>query len=126
MGNSKELLQVLWECVFMDTYKDVCTYYTIYRQEDNDGKIFGIASTLLRRRHYFKPMITIWESVYNILPPTVPPRATLTFSAKVLSTIGGEKIAITEICKNFSKNVFERTYKDTTLPQSGFVCFRRA
>ena len=35
MGKPKWILQVLWERIFMDTSKDVCTYYTIRGQEDN-------------------------------------------------------------------------------------------
>ena len=37
MGNPKGLLQACWEHVFMDTYKDACTYYTLHRRDDNDG-----------------------------------------------------------------------------------------
>ena len=35
MGKPKGLLQVLWELRFMDTSKDVCTYYTLRRREEN-------------------------------------------------------------------------------------------
>ena len=35
MGKPKGILQVLWERVFMDTSKDVCTYFALHRQEDN-------------------------------------------------------------------------------------------
>ena len=50
----------------MDTSKDVCTYYKLRRKEDNYGNIvfekilkglMRTASPLLRRRHYFKPML---------------------------------------------------------------------
>ena len=37
MGTPKGLLQVLWEHRFMDTSKDVCTYYTLRGREDNYG-----------------------------------------------------------------------------------------
>ena len=35
MGNTKGHLQVLWQSVFMDTSKDVCTYYTLHGRDDN-------------------------------------------------------------------------------------------
>ena len=31
MGNPKGLLEVLWDNGFLDTSKDVCTYYTLHR-----------------------------------------------------------------------------------------------
>ena len=34
MGNPKIFLQVLWECGFIYTSKNVCTYYTLHQQED--------------------------------------------------------------------------------------------
>ena len=37
MGKPKGLLQVLWEQVFMETSKEVCTYYTLHVWEDNYG-----------------------------------------------------------------------------------------
>ena len=37
MVKLKVLLQVFWERVFMDTYKNICTYYTLRGQEDNYG-----------------------------------------------------------------------------------------
>ena len=46
MGNPKGLLKVLWEHVFMYTYKDVCTYYTLCGIEDNYGNT--ILETSLR------------------------------------------------------------------------------
>ena len=36
-GKTKGLLQVLWERGFMDTSKDVCTYYTPRGQEGDYG-----------------------------------------------------------------------------------------
>ena len=30
MGNQNGIMQVLWEHVFMDTPKDVCTYYPLH------------------------------------------------------------------------------------------------
>ena len=35
MGKPKGPLQVLWGRVFVDTSKDVCTYYTLRGREDN-------------------------------------------------------------------------------------------
>ena len=46
MGNPKRLMQVLWELVFMDTSKDLCTYYTQCVREDNYGNI--ILETIFR------------------------------------------------------------------------------
>ena len=46
MGNTKRLLQVLWERIFIDTYKDVCNYYTLRGKEDNYGNT--ILETILR------------------------------------------------------------------------------
>ena len=37
MDNPKGLMQVLWELKFMDTSKDICSYYTLRGQEDNNG-----------------------------------------------------------------------------------------
>ena len=42
MGNPKGILQVVWERMFMDTSKDVCTYYTLHFREDNHVKKFLI------------------------------------------------------------------------------------
>ena len=38
MDNEKGLLNILWERGFMDTSRDVCTYYTLRGQEDNCDK----------------------------------------------------------------------------------------
>ena len=46
MGTPKGLLQVLWERRFMDTSKDVCTYYTVSRRQNNYGNT--IIETSLR------------------------------------------------------------------------------
>ena len=46
MVNPKVLMQVLWQRVFMDTSKDVCTYYTLRVWEDDYGK--KIIETSLR------------------------------------------------------------------------------
>ena len=46
MGEPKEIMQVLWELVFMDTSKNICTYYTLLRREDNCGNT--IIETSLR------------------------------------------------------------------------------
>ena len=46
MGNTKGLLWVLWDRVFMDTSKYVCTYNTLRGQEDTYGNI--ILETSLR------------------------------------------------------------------------------
>ena len=37
MGKPKGLLQVVWERVFMDTAKYVCTYYILRESEHNYG-----------------------------------------------------------------------------------------
>ena len=42
----KGLLQVLWEGVFMDASKDLCSYYTLRGREDNYGNT--IIDTSLR------------------------------------------------------------------------------
>ena len=46
MGNPKGIKQVLWQRVFMDTSKDVCTYYTLRGLGDNNGNT--ILETILR------------------------------------------------------------------------------
>ena len=35
MGNPKEILQLSWYRGSMDTYKDLCTYYTLCGQKDD-------------------------------------------------------------------------------------------
>ena len=37
MVKPKEIIQELWEYGFMDTPKDLCTYYTLRGREDNYG-----------------------------------------------------------------------------------------
>ena len=37
MGNPKGLIKVLWERIFVDTSKDICTYNTLLRQDYNYG-----------------------------------------------------------------------------------------
>ena len=46
MSKPNGLLKVLWECGFMDTSKDICTYYTLRGREDNYGN--KIIETSLR------------------------------------------------------------------------------
>ena len=46
MGNQNEHLQVLWERLFMETPKEICTYYKLRLREDNYGK--KILETILR------------------------------------------------------------------------------
>ena len=37
MGNTEVIMQLLWDGGYMDTYNDVCTYYTLWGQEDGPG-----------------------------------------------------------------------------------------
>ena len=37
MGKTKGLLQLLWGPLFMETYNDLCNYYTLCGQKDNYG-----------------------------------------------------------------------------------------
>ena len=59
----------------MDTYNDVCTYYTLCELDDNyaDRILEKILGELMRNcikfieeGKYFKPMLARWESVETI------------------------------------------------------------
>ena len=58
MGKPKRLIQILWESVFMDKSKDVCTYYTLHVWEDNYGNtiIFKFTSSLI----FILRVLKIW------------------------------------------------------------------
>ena len=55
MGNPKGIMKVLWEHVFVETSKDVCTYYKLCGGYDNDGKkiLEIILRELMRNCHKF-------------------------------------------------------------------------
>ena len=46
MGKPKGLVQLLWDNMFMETSKDVCTYYTLHGRDNNYGS--KIIETSLR------------------------------------------------------------------------------
>ena len=62
MVNKKGLLHVLWQRVFVDTSKDVCTYYKLRVQEDNCSNT--TLETIL--------METMWNYLNSIKEETQP------------------------------------------------------
>ena len=76
MGHPKGILQVLWERLFLDTSKDVCTYYILRGRKEDCGNT--IIETSLRepmrnfldfinKETLLKKKLAIWENVNTIL-----------------------------------------------------------
>ena len=104
-GNTKVILQVLWERVFMDTFKDVCTYYTLQGREDNYGnKIIETSLRELMRNclNFIEEKTLIQTNDFKMgecrdhIIVNCTPSATLRFLTKERSTPGAAQRIITD------------------------------
>ena len=87
----------------------------------------------MSRRHYFKPMLSRWESVETILLLTAPPSVTPIFLVKALSTPGVVQLILTDnyhwIRRNvikFKKSVQEAISRDNLTTKRVCMFSRRA